>query len=70
MKLFLTAQSERGKAITKSGNEFIEIEIRGEDRRLIGFIGIKPYIKGYRIAWKYSPDVSASEMANTTITGN
>lgn len=33
MKLFLTATSERGKPITKSGNEYLICEILSEDRR-------------------------------------
>lgn len=66
MKIHISAKSERGKEITKSGNDFIEIEVRGEERRLIGYIGIKTFQKGYRIAWKYAPDVLASEMANTS----
>jgi hypothetical protein len=39
MKLGATITSERGKAVTKTGNERIEIEIVGEDReRCIGRI--------------------------------
>jgi len=32
MKLFLTASSERGKPVTKSGNEYIKCEIIDEQQ--------------------------------------
>lgn len=35
MKLFTTIISERGKPVTKSGNEFISVTITGEDRENI-----------------------------------
>lgn len=35
MKLHLTATSERGKPVTKSGNEYIKIEIKNEKREVI-----------------------------------
>jgi hypothetical protein len=35
MKLFLTATSERGKPITKSGNDWLKIEVVNEDREVI-----------------------------------
>ena len=35
MKLFLTATSERGKPITKSGNDWLHIDIIDEHRRAI-----------------------------------
>ena len=35
MKLFLTATSERGKPITKSGNDWIKIEVVDENREVI-----------------------------------
>lgn len=35
MKLFATIQSERGKEVTKSGNDFINIVIYNKDRRII-----------------------------------
>lgn len=35
MKLFLTAKSERGKPITKSGNDWLEIEVLNEKRQVI-----------------------------------
>ena len=35
MKLFATIQSERGKEVTKSGNDFINIVIYDKDRRII-----------------------------------
>jgi hypothetical protein len=35
MKLFLTATSERGKPVTKSGNEYIEILLSDEKRKSI-----------------------------------
>lgn len=38
MKLHLTATSERGKEITKSGNEFIKIEVVDENREHIATI--------------------------------
>ena len=34
MKLFLTATSERGKPVTKSGNEYISIEVKSDKRVL------------------------------------
>lgn len=33
MKLHLTTESERGKPVTKSGNDYIEIKVKGEDRK-------------------------------------
>lgn len=42
MKLFLTAHSERGKPITKSGNEYIKINIIDEQRALLAFIEAYP----------------------------
>ncbi len=49
MKLHLTANSERGKPITKSGNEYIKIEIFNQARKLVGKLHIldkdnEPYI--------------------------
>lgn len=41
MKLHLTATSERGKAITKSGNEYIELELKDENRQVIATIKVK-----------------------------
>lgn len=35
MKLFATIQSERGKPVTKSGNEHINISILNEERKEI-----------------------------------
>ena len=35
MKLHLTATSERGKPITKSGNDWLKIEVVNEDREII-----------------------------------
>jgi len=35
MKLFLTAKSERGKPITKSGNEYLKVDIIDEGRQPI-----------------------------------
>jgi hypothetical protein len=35
MKLFLTSTSERGKPVTKSGNDYIEIKIMNENREII-----------------------------------
>ena len=35
MKLFLTATSERGKPITKSGNDWLKIEVVDENRKVI-----------------------------------
>ena len=35
MKLFTTITSERGKPVTKSGNEFINMEIQDENREVI-----------------------------------
>ena len=35
MKLFTTITSERGKPVTKSGNENLHIEIKGENRQVI-----------------------------------
>lgn len=42
MKLHLTAKSEQGKEITKSANEYIQINLRGEDRKIYGSIYIMP----------------------------
>lgn len=42
MKLFLKARSERGKEITKSGNDKLEIEITNEDRQLLADITVLP----------------------------
>lgn len=35
MKIHLTAQSERGKPVTKSGNDELRVVIRGEDREVL-----------------------------------
>jgi hypothetical protein len=35
MKMFMTATSERGKPITKSGNDWLKIEVIDEDRQVI-----------------------------------
>ncbi len=35
MKLHLTATSERGKPITKSGNDYLELEVKGENKQNI-----------------------------------
>lgn len=38
MQLHLTATSERGKPVTKSGNEYIEVKILNENRDTIAII--------------------------------
>lgn len=38
MKLFLTATSERGKPVTKSGNDFVAIEVMDSNHDIIGRI--------------------------------
>lgn len=38
MKLHTTISSERGKPVTKSGNEYLKIEIVNEKRQRIGLI--------------------------------
>lgn len=40
MKLHLTATSERGKPVTKSGNDYLDLDIRGENRNKIAKICI------------------------------
>lgn len=35
MKLHLTATSERGKPVSKSGNDFVEVSIMDENRQKI-----------------------------------
>lgn len=43
MKLHLTATSERGKPVTKSGNEYLRIEIRNDKRELTALITLDEY---------------------------
>ena len=38
MKLFTTITSERGKPVTKSGNEYVEVKILNENRDTIAII--------------------------------
>ena len=40
MRLFTTITSERGKPVTKSGNEYIDIEVQNEHRTKIASIRI------------------------------
>jgi len=50
MKLHLTATSERGKPITKSGNDWLKIEVVNEDREIIftkTFTADKLKLKGW-----------------------
>jgi hypothetical protein len=42
MKLFLTATSERGKPITKSGNDWLKIEVIDENRQTIFTKTLRP----------------------------
>lgn len=54
MNLHLTTESERGKPVTKSGNDFISIIIKGHNRKNILELkiedtGDKYTIKGYVI---------------------
>jgi len=54
MKLHATISSERGKAANKSGNEYLEIEVKGERQEIIFEFRIQPYedcyeIEGYAI---------------------
>lgn len=46
MKLHLTATSERGKPVTKSGNTVLEMNIVGEQRQELWHIVILPNIDG------------------------
>lgn len=41
MKLHLTAQSERGKEVTKSANDYLSIEIHNSNRNAIYSIEIE-----------------------------
>jgi hypothetical protein len=38
MKLQLTATSERGKSIIKTGNDYLKLEVRDENREVISTI--------------------------------
>jgi len=50
MKLYTTIASERGKTVSKSGNEYLEIEIYNETREKVAEIKITPEkIEGYII---------------------
>jgi hypothetical protein len=42
MRLGATITSERGKAVTKTGNEFIEVNITDSEGDIIATIGIRP----------------------------
>lgn len=42
MKLHLTAESERGKPITKSGNEYLDLKIIDDNREQIARLRIYP----------------------------
>ena len=42
MKLYATTTSERGKTVSKSGNEYLEIEIYNEKREKVAEIKITP----------------------------
>jgi hypothetical protein len=42
MKLGATISSERGKPVTKTGNDYLEIVVKGEDGTLIARLTIKP----------------------------
>lgn len=62
MKLFLTATSERGKPVTKSGNDYINMEIIDENREKIADITIqKGTIDIYYQSEKYRLATLASE---------
>jgi hypothetical protein len=41
MKLYALMQSERGKQVNKSGNNWLDIEVRDEDRQPIALILFK-----------------------------
>lgn len=50
MRLHLTATSERGKEVTKSGNDWIKIEVQNENREIVFEKIIRPsktIFKGY-----------------------
>jgi len=52
MKLFLTATSERGKPITKSGNDWLKIEVIDENREVIFTKTLKPKKDDYSIPYR------------------
>ena len=43
MRLHLTATSERGKPVTKSGNSVIDIEVLNENREVVLDITLQPH---------------------------
>ena len=60
MRLFLEAQSERGKPVTKSGNEWIHITILDEKRLVLADIALKPNPYGKpEVQFRHDGSVSA-----------
>ena len=55
MKLFLEANSERGKTITKSGNEFLEIIITDEERKNVCKLNVYYKIDTQEILTTFMP---------------
>lgn len=43
MNLFCKIESERGKPVTKSGNDYIDIEVLNENREVVLDITLQPY---------------------------
>lgn len=64
MKLYATIESERGKPVSKSGNDYLAIELRGDNRRLLGHITITPRNGSANIKYHLAPDVQTIQITS------
>jgi len=60
MKLYATMTSERGKEVSKGGNDFVQIQIQGEDRKIFGSVHIYATKDKYVYASFHGKKISAS----------
>ena len=63
MKLYTTIASERGKTASKSGDEYLEMEIYNETRKKVAEIKITPEkMEGYIIRTRQSERLFSFDM--------
>jgi hypothetical protein len=76
MKLHLTATSERGKPITKSGNDWLKIEVVNEDREIVFSKIITPQVVKMKhkttLLWceKCQMEMEYDTLGNCIVCGN
>ena len=67
MKLYANIQSERGKQVYKTGNDYINIEIKDSEKKLVGYIGIKATEKNMIVGYVFSEKILSHKMISTKI---